>query len=147
MGRLSRASLTGCNTSVWFKHNRDAQWGRNQESLTQTQTIVIHRRTQDFEYLISCWSIESNMSVASWGEFSSSMKDISTLTSFPMYGNTHATRIVLNNRDQEKLKFLNNALSNSRAFINKATYITLLHYFKTGKGKNCTYQVEAMLSY
>lgn len=64
-----------------------------------------------------------------------------------MYGNTHVTGIVFNGRYQKKLKFLNSTLSNSRAFANKATYTTWLHYFEMGKRKNTPYQVEAMLSY
>lgn len=61
-----------------------------------------------------------------------------------MYGNTNAMGIVLNNRDQEKLKFSNNAMSDSRASINKAIYTIWLRDFEMENRKNSPYQVDRM---
>lgn len=74
-------------------------------------------------------------------EFFLSLEDVFALTSVPMYSNTYAIGIVLNNRDQEKLKF-NNAQSNSRASVNKAIYTTWLRNFEKRNRKNNPFKVE-----
>lgn len=55
--------------------------------------------------------------------------------------------LVLDKKGQEKLDFLNKALSTSRSSSSKATYMTWIRYFETGKGKNGKHQTKAMLSY
>lgn len=49
--------------------------------------------------------------VVAWGEFGPSIKDVSVLTQLPLFGDTHAMGVVLDREDQEKLDFLNKALS------------------------------------
>lgn len=69
------------------------------------------------------------------------LSDVSTLTTLPLFGDTHLMGILFDEEDNEKLKFLNDAFLGSRTF-GKGIYISWIPYFKTRKGKNSSYHVE-----
>lgn len=58
------------------------------------------------ELLIFGWSKRVTRLLCS-GEFGPTLEDVDVLTSLPMFGQSHATCIVLGGNDKEKLKFLN----------------------------------------
>lgn len=52
--------------------------------------------------------------------------------------------VVLEGETLKKLDFLDKALSNSRYYVNKVTYLSWIQHFKKG-GKTSKYQVEVLL--
>lgn len=123
---------------VWFEGNRDKSKLRKPYSSTDHCESSKKARAGD---LISQWSFESLRGVSlSLEHVSAWPRSQYTSTLMPRGSLSYSI-------NQEKLKFLKNALSNSRASANKATYTTWFCYFETQKGKNHPYQVEAMLSY
>lgn len=57
----------------------------------------------------------------------------SAVTSLPMFSDTHATGMILDEGDKEKLKVLNKTYSESKT-SNKGTYASWLRYFEIGRG-------------
>lgn len=55
--------------------------------------------------------------------------------------------IVFKGVDEKKLKFLDQALTESKYLVNKATYLLCAHYSESGVGNTEKYQVEGMLTY
>lgn len=68
------------------------------------------------------------------------------LTMLPLFGDTHAIGIVLDEGNKMKLDFLNEVLFVPRP-SGKVTYTMWIRYFKIGKGKNSGHHVQAMVAY
>lgn len=54
------------------------------------------------------------------------------LTSLPLFGEAHATRIMLDGGDQKRVDFLLKSLSKSKHSTNQATYLSRVKYFDEG---------------
>lgn len=66
------------------------------------------------------------------------------MTCLSMFGESYATNITLEAKDEKKLESLNKVYSR---WQNKTTYVLWLRYFETGKGQNGEFELEAMLAY
>lgn len=70
------------------------------------------------------------------------------LTLLPLFGEAHATSIILDGEDQKRVDFLTRSLSKPKYSTNKATYLPWGKYFdEGGEGSNSAFQVEAFLDY
>lgn len=56
------------------------------ETLNMSKTILIQRKYDGLEFLISRWSIESHTFVSTWEEFGPTPEDVLALTCLPMFG-------------------------------------------------------------
>lgn len=70
--------------------------------------IVIERNPIDLEILMSLLSTEIHTFVVSWGEFSSSLEDVTILTSLSLFSKAYATEQTLSGEDQKRVEFLCN---------------------------------------
>lgn len=77
------------------------------------------------------WSVETHSFIVAWGELSPTLEVIVALTCLPMFGETDAIKIILNETDGKKLEALNNAYSKSS---NKSTYASWLEILRDLKG-------------
>lgn len=62
------------------------------------------------------------------GEFGPSLEDVTILNSLPLFRDAKPMGVTLREEDQKRLDFLNKALSDSRYFANKVTYLSLVKF-------------------
>lgn len=56
--------------------------------------MSVTRSHADLELLVTCWGVETHISVSSWGEFNSTLYDDSVMLRLPLVVNNGATGIV-----------------------------------------------------
>lgn len=115
------------------------------KALTLARTISTNRIYVALEFLI-LGGVHKPHILSGIGKFGSTLKDVSALTTLPMFGDTHAMGIVLDEEDKEKLKILSEVFMGSRT-SGKGTYVAWIRYFEIGNGKNNSYKVESIVSY
>lgn len=86
--------------------------------------IFITRSHADLEFLISRWSMETHTFFISWGEFTSTLEDVSVMFRLPVLADTGTMALALSNREKEKAKILNAALrlSSKSIYTSRARY-------------------------
>lgn len=75
-----------------------------------------------------------------WWGICPTLEVVAALTYLPMFGDTNAIYITLDETDKKKLEALNNAYSGSKT-SNKSTYTSWFRYFEIGKGQNSEVQL------
>lgn len=71
------------------------------------KSMSIQRSHTDLEFLIFRWSTKSHTFTPTWGR--PTLEDIVDLMCLPMFGESQATGIILNEKDKKKLEFMNKA--------------------------------------
>lgn len=54
-------------------------------AITQVRKMVVERKTEDLEFLMSQWSTETHTFIASWAEFGPTLKDVVMLMSLLIF--------------------------------------------------------------
>lgn len=118
-------------------------------AITQARKMSVERSSEDFEFLMLRWSIETHTFVASWGEFGPTLEDVVALTSLPLLGDAQVAHFKLTDKDSKvRHDALTQFLQKTKyGASKKSTYLTWASYFVDGAGKDSPFQLEAFLAY
>lgn len=64
------------------------------------------RQHHDLEVLLPRWSLETDSSIASWGEFTPTLEDVSRIGLLPLFGKVNSMWIVLEEENQSEAEVL-----------------------------------------
>lgn len=111
--------------------------------------MSVERSSEDFEFLMLRWSIETHTFVASWGEFGPTLEDVVALTLLPLFGDAQVAHFKLTDKDSKvRHDALTQFLQKTKyGASKKSTYLTWASYFVDGAGKDSPFQLEAFLAY
>lgn len=84
--------------------------------------------------------------VVAWGKFTQTLEDVSHFTLLPLFGKGNTIRVVLEEENQIKLKFLMAAMTTSR-ILGNLTYPILLRLFYEGDSKPLRVRCRGILSW
>lgn len=84
--------------------------------------------------------------MVAWGEFTPFLEDMARLTMLPMFVETNAMGVVLEERDEMKLMYMTSVII-TPTMSGKSTYTTWPQFFDEGDGSRSCYVVEAFLTY
>lgn len=91
-----------------LKENASGRGKAGPELLAATADQNAHH---DLKFLISRWNTESHIVIVAWREFGQTLKDVISLTMLPVYKDRNGTNIVLDDKDERKLKYQTSAMA------------------------------------
>lgn len=80
------------------------------KALENAKSLFVIRKHNGLELLISYWSIEIHTFIASWGEFRTTLEDVSAIVRLYLFGDHNATGITLE-KTRKTLQLLTPAFS------------------------------------